>query len=70
MRHDYSLDDDLYTFAALQRARRDFSKLCTVGLRPENGITAVSITPLTDTPVVVDEFLNYALGLSVQEILA
>ena len=69
MAKEFTLDREVYTAAALQQARKDFASLCQVTVRPTNAAFHVTITPLTETPYLADEFLNYALGISIQELL-
>jgi hypothetical protein len=66
----YELTGDVYTATAIQRACRDFEQLCTVTVHPRNNETHIRITPLVVNASIVDEFLNYVLALSAQELLA
>lgn len=60
----------IYTDAAIRQTAADYENLCSVEIFPTSGGTRVRIYVADSNPLLVDEFLNYALGLSAEELLA
>jgi hypothetical protein len=66
----YLLNDHVYTYEAASAAAHLFTDHCTVTVTKLGEATKVDITPLpVAAACVVEEFLNYVLGLSVEQIL-
>lgn len=57
----------IYTRDALQQTIEVFADLCKVSFKTEQDSFALQVT--APQPQISDEFLNYALGLSAQELL-
>jgi hypothetical protein len=61
----------VYTQAAIEETIRTFHELCGVEARAEKESTRLLFHLKTDCPsTVCDDFLNYALELSAQELLS
>ena len=67
---EYKLSSAFYTPAAVRQGARDVSHLCRVHIQPGNDEIRVRIVLPDAKPQLADEFLNYVLGLSAQELLA
>jgi len=64
------LTADVYTLAAAKQAAAEFRHLCRVDVQSAGDDTRVTITELSASrAAVVDEFLNYVLALSAEELL-
>jgi hypothetical protein len=70
MSREFALSADIYTLAAIERAAQDFSQLCTVAIEPGHGEIRVRFTPIVSRQDLMEEFLNYVLGLSAAELLS
>ena len=65
-----TLSHDVYTPAAIEKATHAFHELCEVDADAEGESTLVRLRRKVGGPTpVYDDFLNYALELSVQELL-
>jgi len=65
------LTHDIYTPAAIEQTIRAFDQLCGIETDAEGGATRLRFHLKTDCPsTVCDDFLNYALELSAQELLS
>jgi len=65
-----TLSHDVYTPAAIEQATRAFHEICEVETDAEGESTLVRLRRKAGSPTAVcDDFLNYALELSVQELL-
>ena len=66
-----TLSHDVYTPAAMEQATHAFHALCGVEADAEGESTLVRLRRKAGSPTAVcDDFLNYALELSVQELLS
>ena len=68
MLHEYTLTHDVYSPRAIDRAVQDFSHLCLATISVGQNATTLKISSRGAEPSVIDEFLNYTLELSVQEL--
>jgi len=57
----------IYTPNALQQTVEAFAKICTASVTTQKEAHILRVT--APQPQVMDEFLNYALALSAQELL-
>jgi hypothetical protein len=65
-----ALTHDAYTPAAIEETIRAFHELCSVEAYVDGESTHLRFHLKTDSPsTVCDDFLNYALELSAQELL-
>lgn len=70
MTQEVGLSADIYTLAAIERAAQDFELLCAVTIEPCPGEFRVLLTEKANRQNLVEEFLNYVLGLSAAEQLS
>ena len=70
MTEEFRLTASIYTLPATIRAADAFKHLCRVRVLPANDETWVTLEVGEHQANVIDEFLNYALALSAQELLS
>ena len=69
MTEEFRLTAMIYTLEATIKAAEAFKHLCRVRVYPANDETRVTLEVGERQANVVDEFLNYVLALSAQELL-
>ena len=70
MSQEFGLSAEIYTLSAIDQAAKDFNHLCMVTVEPGPAEFHVSLTEIGMQQSLVDEFLNYVLGLSAAEQLS
>jgi hypothetical protein len=69
MSTEIALTPAIYTHEAVVSAAEAFQHLCRVHIRSTDGDVRIAIDVPTNRAEIVDEFLNYLLGLSAQQLL-